>query len=120
MSVMGNFMVDSVVSEQREAVANMVEYLSKKYGIDIHKTSTGHKECKDDTCLLDDFPIPNLTGHREIGFTSCPGDNLFALIEDLRKTETASIGRKVVINSTYNSTQIASLINPSATAQLDK
>lgn len=117
---MGNFMVDSVVSEQADAVRNMVEYLSKKYGIDIHKTSIGHKECKDESCLLSDFSIPNLTGHREIGFTSCPGDNLFTLIDDIRKTETASIGRNIVINPTYNSTQVASLVDNPSVGQLDK
>lgn len=40
VSVMGNFMTNSVVTEQKEAVQNIIEYLSKKYGIDIHKTST--------------------------------------------------------------------------------
>jgi ribosomal protein S12 methylthiotransferase accessory factor YcaO len=69
---MGNFSLDSIVSEQESAVKEMIEYLSKKYGIDIHKTSIGHKECKEDGCIVNDFVTPNLTGHREIGFTSCP------------------------------------------------
>lgn len=121
VSVMGNFMVDSVVAEQEQAVKDAIEYLSKKYGIDIHKTSIGHKECKDDSCLLSDFSVPNLTGHREIGFTSCPGDNLFVLLNDIRKTETASIGRTPIVNPAYRSTQVAS-IAPStpSNALLDK
>lgn len=69
---MGNFMTDSVVTEQEVAVRKIVEYLSRKYGIDVHKNSTGHRECKKDGCIIDDFSTPNLTGHREIGFTSCP------------------------------------------------
>lgn len=40
VSVMGNFMTDSVVTEQEAAVRKIVEYLSRKYGIDIHKNST--------------------------------------------------------------------------------
>lgn len=91
VSVMGNFMVDSVVAEQEEAVKRIVEFLSKKYGIDIHKTSTGHKECSKNGCIINDFATSNLTGHREVGFTSCPGDNLFSIVEDIRKTETASL-----------------------------
>lgn len=109
VSVMGNFMVDSVVSEQEEALKNIVEYLSKKYGIDIHKTSVGHKECKKDDCIMDDFASPNLVGHKEVGFTSCPGDNLFAIVENLRKTETTSLGRSLVLNPHYNSVKIASI-----------
>lgn len=60
ISVMGNFMADSVVTEQENAIKNMVEYLSEKYGIDIHKTSIGHKECKKENCLTEDFSTPNL------------------------------------------------------------
>lgn len=109
VSVMGNFMTDSVVSEQEEAVKTMVEFLSKKYGIDIHTTSMGHRECKKDGCIIDDFITPNLAGHREVGFTSCPGDNLFSIVEDIRKTETSTIGRSSIINPSYNSVKIASL-----------
>lgn len=90
VSVMGNFMVDSVIVEQEESVKGIIEYLSKKYGIDIHRSSTGHKECRKDSCIIDDFVTPNLAGHRDIGFTSCPGDNLFSIVEDIRKTETVS------------------------------
>lgn len=87
---MGNFMKGSVVTEQKEAVENIIEYLSKKYGIDIHKTSVGHKTCSRSGCIIDDFAALNLTGHKEVGFTSCPGDNLFVRVEDIRKTEIAS------------------------------
>lgn len=109
VSVMGNFMTDSVVAEQEKAVKQIVEYLSKKYGIDIHKTSIGHKECLKTDCFINDFAVPNLTGHREVGFTSCPGDTLFTIVEDIRKTETASIGRSLVINPNYDSIKIASI-----------
>lgn len=109
VSVMGNFMTDSVVSEQEEAVRKFVEYLSKKYGIDIHQTSVWHKECKTEGCIINDFITPNLTGHKEVGFTSCPGDTLFSIIQDIRKTETSSKGRTVTINPNYDSTKIASL-----------
>lgn len=123
VSVMGNFMTDAVVAEQEQAVKNIVEYLSKKYGIDIHKTSIGHRECKKDGCLTDDFATPNLTGHREVGFTSCPGDNLFVIVGDIRKTETASIGRTPIVNTNYSTMKVASLGTPDmplTPASLDK
>ena len=109
VSIMGNFMLDSVITEQENAVKEVIEYLSKKYGIDIHKTSIGHKECSKNGCFINDFSSPNLVGHREIGFTSCPWDNLFSLVENIRETETVSLGRNLVINPNYDSTKIASL-----------
>lgn len=110
VSFMGNFTTDNVVVEQENTLKQIVEHLSKKYGIDIHKTSTGHKECSSkESCLLKDFAVPNLSGHKEVGFTSCPGDNLFALVENLRKVETASIGRKYTLHPNHDSIQIASL-----------
>jgi hypothetical protein len=109
VSVMGNFMIDSVVAEQEQAVKNVIEHLSKKYGIDIHRTSMGHKECKKNDCLLEDFKTPNLIGHKEVGFTSCPWENLFTVIENIRTSERASIGRSMIINPNTDSIQIASL-----------
>lgn len=113
---MGDFTKDSIVSEQEDSIKNMIEYLSKKYGIDIHKTSIGHRECKKEGCVLDDFETPNLAGHRDMGFTSCPGNNILALIEKIRTTETASIGRTPILNPNYSSIQIAS--NSSSIAAL--
>lgn len=110
VSVMGNFMTDSIVTEQEEVIKDIIEYLSKKYGIDIHGNSIGHKECLKNSCLIDDFSTPNLEGHREVGFTNCPGNNLFRLVENIRKMETTSIGRNPVINPKYNSIKLASLV----------
>lgn len=109
VSVMGNFMTDAVVAEQEQAVKGIIEYLSVKYGIDIHKTSIGHKECKKDGCLTEDFASPNLSGHRDVGFTSCPGTNLFAIVGNIRKTETASMGRTLTVNPNYTSIKLASM-----------
>lgn len=108
VSFMGNFMADSVVAEQEESLKTIVEYLSKKYGIDIHKTSIGHKECQKSTCIIEDFNTPNLAGHKEVGFTSCPGDNLFLLVQNLRQTEVASIGRINILNPDYDATKLDS------------
>ena len=87
----------------------LVEYLSIKYGIDLSKSSIGHKECSNTGCIINDFPTPNITGHKEVGFTSCPGNNLFSLMEDIRSTDTESLGRSLVMNPVYKSIQIASL-----------
>lgn len=72
---MGNFETGNVVQEQEDALKNILEYLSKKYGIDYSKKSYSHKECKGssaNTCLLDDSETYNLIGHRDAGYTACP------------------------------------------------
>lgn len=120
ISVMGNFQNDSVIQDQEDGVRRAVNYLVAKYGVDLSKTSIGHKECKtSDTCLLKDFSVPNLIGHRDVGFTSCPGDNLYPLIATIRTTDTASRGLVYHDNPNIPSIRVASSINtpfPGSTA----
>ena len=115
ISVMGNFQTYNVVSEQENALKNLVQYLSKKYGIDLQKTSIGHRECPKNSnpgtncTLLQDFQTYNLLGHREVGYTSCPGNNLFPLLADIRKEASYSSGLTLVSNP---SAQTAFIPNP--------
>ncbi|MDD2486820.1 MAG: N-acetylmuramoyl-L-alanine amidase [Candidatus Gracilibacteria bacterium] len=89
VSVIGNFQVNQLPYSQRTGIDSSIEYLEKKYGIDINKTSMGHKECSesDTTCLLKDFTVFNLSGHRDVGYTSCPGDNLYPILDSMRANE---------------------------------
>lgn len=114
VSVMGNFMQDSVVSEQQQSLANIVTHLAQKYGIDTHKTSIGHKECATSDCLIKDFPVANLSGHRDVGSTSCPGTNLYSLVESTRLTDTVTKGltyRENTHITNVQSMKVASVTN---------
>jgi len=111
ISVMGDFMTSNLVSEQEAAIKTLVRTLALKYGIDLHKTSTSHQECKKEDCLLRDFASSNLLGHRDVGYTSCPGESLYQLIQDIRSEDTLSHGlvyksNPRIVNTT--SIQIAS------------
>ena len=57
----GNCM-DTLSPSTRDSLATVFAYLSERYGV----------------------TTPNLLGHRDQGATSCPGDNNYALLPDLR------------------------------------
>lgn len=81
VSMMGNFEVNQPKEAQIQAVTAVTKALSKKYGIDISGESTGHIECKSaESCLLKDYPTKNLIGHRDVGYTSCPGWNMYNVL----------------------------------------
>jgi hypothetical protein len=84
ISVLGNFETYNINSDQENGVKAAIKFVSQKYGIDVTKTTIAHRECQrngNKPCtLLDDYQTYNLLGHREVGFTSCPGTNLYTLI----------------------------------------
>lgn len=102
VSVIGNFEVDNLNADQEAGVRTALQALSKKYGIDYSKTSYSHRECKSSaSCDVEDYETPNLVGHREVGYTSCPGKNFYALFPGLKKEATYSLGLKPVENPKY-------------------
>lgn len=81
---------------------SILQSLSKKYGIDFSKTSFSHRECKSSAnCDVEDYETANLVGHRDVGYTSCPGANFYAKIPNLKKEATYSLGLKSVDNPKY-------------------
>lgn len=100
VSVMGNFEANTPNSDQDNGITAAIQWLTKKYGIDINKTSIGHKECKNTTsCLLSDYTVPNLIGHRDVGYTACPGQNLYAELPGFKQVADAySSGYTLVDN----------------------
>jgi hypothetical protein len=99
VSVIGNFEVDNLNADQERGLKTALELLAKKYGIDYSKTSYSHKEClRGKDCVIGDSVTPNLIGHRDAGYTSCPGKNLYALLANLRQNATYSIGLVAVEN----------------------
>ncbi len=104
ISVIGNFEKDVLVKEQKQSLEKFLTVLSQKYGINTNTTITGHRACKvSEECLTRDFDIKSLVGHRDVGFTSCPGTNLYAeltnnLIPKLNKVSKNNI---LVANTVY-------------------
>lgn len=119
ISVIGNFEVDTLVKEQQEAIGKLLAALAKKYGIDTNIARTAHRACKvGEECLTRDSEIKSLIGHRDAGYTSCPGANLYA---ELTKTYVptlgkATLGNKLVENPVYKpETLVQPTSNPDLT-----
>jgi hypothetical protein len=88
---MGNFENQNVVKEQKAAIISTITFLAQKYGIDIGKKTMGHKACKvGEECATRSSEILSLMGHRDIGYTSCPGANLYSLLTKEYQVELAA------------------------------
>ena len=74
VSLMGNFQRNQATKKQIASLTKLLNALGKKYDIDLSKTSKFHGEKGD-----------NLIGHRDLGSTACPGDNMYALLPTFRK-----------------------------------
>ncbi len=64
----------------------------------------GHKACKvDQECITTDALTSGIVGHRDVGFTSCPGKNLYTVLTDeLRPAlESETRGYTPVINPVF-------------------
>lgn len=102
VSVIGNFEVDNLNSDQLSGVKKILEALSEKYGIDFSKTSFAHRECPSSkNCDVESYSTQNLIGHKDVGYTACPGKNFYALLPALRKDASYSLGLKAVENPKY-------------------
>jgi hypothetical protein len=92
VSVIGNFEVDNLNSDQLSGVKNILQDLSKKYGIDFSRTSFAHRECSSSkNCDVESYSTQNLIGHKDVGYTACPGKNFYALLPTLRKEASYSL-----------------------------
>lgn len=86
ISVMWNFENEQIPDVQKKWIEAAIEKMSKKYWIDVNKTSISHKECKnDDTCLLTDYQTPNLSWHKDAWYTSCPWKNLYTFMWEFKE-----------------------------------
>jgi hypothetical protein len=85
VSMIGNFEQYSVNADQLKGLKSIVKALALHYGIDLAGTMSTHVECvSGQDCLLRDQTSTRLTGHRDIGHTSCPGKDLYDHLPDLR------------------------------------
>lgn len=85
ISVMWNFQTNKISDIQKNWVDRAIWIVAKKYWIDLNKKSIAHKECSTtQTCLLNDFEVWNLSGHRDAWSTACPWDNLYWFLQEFR------------------------------------
>ncbi|MFP4458144.1 MAG: N-acetylmuramoyl-L-alanine amidase [Candidatus Zixiibacteriota bacterium] len=73
LSVMGNFETATVHDATLTALYSLVAWKCDQRGIDPYGSS-----------WLVDGTYPNISGHRDIGSTACPGANFYALMPSIR------------------------------------
>lgn len=103
VSALGNFEEESLGDSQRAALARALAYLSKKYSLD----PTG-------TTFFYGKTTPTILGHRDSdeASTACPGRNIYAQLDSIRKlTKDAMSGISVT-----PSNPTGSVSNPSFTS----
>lgn len=74
IALMGDFDQEQVSPAQLRSLIQLVNALSKKYGID-----------PTDSSMFRGQLLPNVSGHKDVGSTSCPGGDLYSLLPSLRK-----------------------------------
>jgi hypothetical protein len=74
VSLMGNFNVKNPSKPQIKALSDLLTALAKKYRLNLNDKNFFHGE-----------KTEILLGHRDLGKTACPGDNLYSILPLLRK-----------------------------------
>ncbi|MDD5213834.1 MAG: N-acetylmuramoyl-L-alanine amidase [Candidatus Gracilibacteria bacterium] len=102
ISVIGNYQNNYLTEEQQASINKLVGYLAKKYGIDLDKQRVYHKSCLSSSNCTN--PLVNVTrasliGHRDAGYTTCPGDNRYGLLANFKESNIdLSSGNKFIPN----------------------
>jgi hypothetical protein len=100
ISVIGNYNELHLNKDQKVWLISAVEYVARKYGIDVREKTSGAYPCGSSSlCNWKEVTGYRLSWHRDFGTTSCPGDNLYAVIPEIRETVGDRIGK---IDPIYN------------------
>ncbi len=64
----------------------MISFVAKKYGITLRHRVAGWKKCLSKSCgILQKIYTYGLVGHGEVGYTTCPGENIKTYIPTWRR-----------------------------------
>jgi hypothetical protein len=95
--LIGNFQIQDPTPKQIESLKKLAAVIAAKYSIDPLKNTVYHKRV-DTFPYIKDVDGHSLAGHRDAGFTSCPGEKLYVLFPQLRK-EIAELAKTIVVPS---------------------
>lgn len=99
VSLLGSFTHEKPSPEQQESLVRLLKTLTKRYGIDPHASALTYRECGvKESCLFRTQETPTISGHRDIGVTSCPGDAFAPEIPRIRDIVAArSVDEKLIL-----------------------
>jgi hypothetical protein len=92
ISVIGNYEDNDIPEPALNSLIALIAQKSKLYNIDTLGTS-----------LFRGKDIPNILGHKDVGSTSCPGKNLYALLPEIRERADLLIRTGVFSESSLSS-----------------
>ena len=75
IALLGDFSTAEVPAEMERALTELVSWLSDRFGIDPRATSEFH-----------DLELPNILGHRDVIYTTCPGRLAYDRLISYRET----------------------------------
>jgi hypothetical protein len=87
VSVMGNYSQVALPPEARRSLAEMLAWKADRHDLDPHGT---HTYVNPESGLRDRLPV--IAGHRNAGSTECPGNKLYAVLDDVRDDTAAAMG----------------------------
>lgn len=84
IALMGNFEEQKPTSDQIQSLTKLLVALTYKYNINPNAKTTYHRTSKSDPYLetLVDYSI---IGHRDAGYTACPGEHLYNKLPAIRE-----------------------------------
>lgn len=99
ISMMGNFEETQVSEVQLDALRRLVAALAEQHQIPPMATEWYHRECRSYNCqdgdLLSSYSMnTTIIGHRDAGYTLCPGKSLYASLPAMREQVLALIRQK--------------------------
>lgn len=105
ISLIWNFQYQIPTDQQFEALVNLTTALSKKYNINPNELVSYHKEISTEPYIVDTENY-SIAWHRDAWHTSCPWENLYKRLDELRKAVTDGLKWIKYVSSNYSDMNI--------------
>lgn len=81
ISVIWDFSKDKANRDQLLGIETAITMMAAKYGITLSDMKPWFRKCTKPSCSLLDSPLTySLIGHQDVGYTDCPGSDIFQYI----------------------------------------
>nr|MDD3720260.1 N-acetylmuramoyl-L-alanine amidase [Candidatus Gracilibacteria bacterium] len=86
ISIIGKYEHEKISDKQYESLKKLIIFLANKYGIDVSKQYDYHRDCNGNNCsfYIESYKDDVIVGHRDVGHTNCPGEELYKQLQILK------------------------------------
>lgn len=93
IALLGNFDIENPTEAQIASLKKLLVALWQKYKINPQDDVIYHTfDTKIDSPYIRNFTLDSIIGHSDVGSTACPGENLYALLPDLKRSVAQQLG----------------------------